>query len=98
MTLGRGDFGALNLALMLGALLLAAGLFIRYAGAPRRVAAVGADDVPPSGPDGGGWRPALVMTVMTATLVVGQRDLARALGLLPRRWGCDTSAGRRWRS
>ncbi len=76
MTLGRGDFGALNLALMLGAL-LAAGLFIRV---ERRAVS------PLLAPTmfrhpaltAGLAASALVMTVMTATLVVGPFYLARA--------------------
>lgn len=63
MTLGRGNFGALNLALMLGALL--AGLAAS----------------------------ALVMTVMTATLVVGPFYLSRALGLSAAQVGLVMSAG-----
>lgn len=91
MTLGRGDFGALNLALMLGAL-LAAGLFIRV---ERRAAS------PLLAPSmfrhpaltAGLAASALVMTVMTATLVVGPFYLSRALGLSAAQVGLMMSAG-----
>lgn len=91
MTLGRGDFGALNLALMLGAL-LAAGVFIRV---ERRAVS------PLLAPTmfrhpaltAGLAASALVMTVMTATLVVGPFYLARALGLSAAQVGLVMSAG-----
>ncbi|MGK8187399.1 MFS transporter [Serratia marcescens] len=91
MTLGRGDFGALNLGLMLGAL-LAAGLFIRV---ERRAAS------PLLAPSmfrhpaltAGLAASALVMTVMTATLVVGPFYLSRALGLSAAQVGLVMSAG-----
>ncbi|HFQ9380208.1 TPA: MFS transporter [Serratia marcescens subsp. marcescens ATCC 13880] len=91
MTLGRGDFGVLNLALMLGAL-LAAGLFIRV---ERRAVS------PLLAPTmfrhpaltAGLAASALVMTVMTATLVVGPFYLARALGLSAAQVGLVMSAG-----
>lgn len=91
MTLGRGDFGALNLALMLGAL-LAAGLFIRV---ERRAVS------PLLAPTmfrhpaltAGLAASALVMTVMTATLVVGPFYLSRALGLSAAQVGLVMSAG-----
>ncbi|MGI9710404.1 MFS transporter [Serratia marcescens] len=91
MTLGRGDFGALNLVLMLGAL-LAAGLFIRV---ERRAAS------PLLAPSmfrhpaltAGLAASALVMTVMTATLVVGPFYLSRALGLSAAQVGLVMSAG-----
>lgn len=91
MTLGRGDFGALNLALMLGAL-LAGALFIRV---ERRAAS------PLLAPSmfrhpaltAGLATSALVMTVMTATLVVGPFYLSRALGLSAAQVGLVMSAG-----
>lgn len=91
MTLGRGDFGALNLALMLGAL-LAAGVFIRV---ERRAVS------PLLAPTmfrhpaltAGLAASALVMTVMTATLVVGPFYLSRALGLSAAQVGLVMSAG-----
>ncbi|MHA0854992.1 MFS transporter, partial [Serratia nematodiphila] len=91
MTLGRGDFGALNLALMLGAL-LAGALFIRV---ERRAAS------PLLAPSmfrhpaltAGLASSALVMTVMTATLVVGPFYLSRALGLSAAQVGVVMSAG-----
>ncbi len=91
MTLGRGDFGALNLALMLGAL-LAGALFIRV---ERRAAS------PLLAPSmfrhpaltAGLASSALVMTVMTATLVVGPFYLSRALGLSAAQVGLVMSAG-----
>ncbi|WP_338909926.1 MFS transporter [Serratia marcescens] len=92
MTLGRGDFGALNLALMLGAL-LAAGLFIRV---ERRAAS--SPLLAPSmfrhpALTAGLAASALVMTVMTATLVVGPFYLSRALGLSAAQVGLVMSAG-----
>ncbi|CAI0770043.1 Spectinomycin tetracycline efflux pump [Serratia marcescens] len=91
MTLGRGDFGTLNLALMLGAL-LAGALFIRV---ERRAAS------PLLAPSmfrhpaltAGLAASALVMTVMTATLVVGPFYLSRALGLSAAQVGLVMSAG-----
>ncbi|HEI9813324.1 TPA: MFS transporter [Serratia marcescens] len=91
MTLGRGGFGALNLALMLGAL-LAGALFIRV---ERRAAS------PLLAPSmfrhpaltAGLAASALVMTVMTATLVVGPFYLSRALGLSAAQVGLVMSAG-----
>ncbi|HEJ8084586.1 TPA: MFS transporter [Serratia marcescens] len=91
MTLGRGDFGALNLVLMLGAL-LAGSLFIRV---ERRAAS------PLLAPSmfrhpaltAGLAASALVMTVMTATLVVGPFYLSRALGLSAAQVGLVMSAG-----
>ncbi|HFK4648737.1 TPA: MFS transporter [Serratia marcescens] len=91
MTLGRGNFGALNLALMLGAL-LAGALFI---GVERRAAS------PLLAPTmfrhpaltAGLAASALVMTVMTATLVVGPFYLSRALGLSAAQVGLVMSAG-----
>lgn len=91
MTLGRGDFGALNLVLMLGAL-LAGALFIRV---ERRAAS------PLLAPSmfrhpaltAGLAASALVMTVMTATLVVGPFYLSRALGLSAAQVGLVMSAG-----
>ncbi|MEG9603165.1 MFS transporter [Serratia nematodiphila] len=91
MTLGRGNFGALNLALMLGAL-LAGALFIRV---ERRAAS---PLLTPSmfrhpALTAGLAASALVMTVMTATLVVGPFYLARALGLSAAQVGLVMSAG-----
>ncbi|KMJ14542.1 MFS transporter [Serratia marcescens] len=91
MTLGRGDFGALNLVLMLGAL-LAGALFIRV---ERRAAS------PLLAPSmfrhpaltAGLAASTLVMTVMTATLVVGPFYLSRALGLSAAQVGLVMSAG-----
>ncbi len=91
MTLGRGNFGALNLALMLGAL-LAGALFI---GVERRAVS------PLLAPTlfrhpaltAGLAASALVMTVMTATLVVGPFYLSRALGLSAAQVGLVMSAG-----
>lgn len=86
MTLGRGNFGALNLALMLGAL---------FIGVERRAAS------PLLAPTmfrhpaltAGLAASALVMTVMTATLVVGPFYLSRALGLSAAQVGLVMSAG-----
>lgn len=91
MTLGRGDFGAINLALMLGAL-LAAALFIRAerrAASPLLATAMFRHPALTAGLAAG----ALVMTVMTATLVVGPFYLSRALGLSAAQVGLVMSAG-----
>ncbi|OKB68409.1 MFS transporter [Serratia marcescens] len=91
MTLGRGDFGVLNLALMLGAL-LAGGLFIRVerrAVSPLLAPAMFRHPILTAGLAAS----ALVMTVMTATLVVGPFYLSRALGLSAAQVGLVMSAG-----
>ncbi|MCP1104029.1 MFS transporter [Serratia nevei] len=91
MTLGRGDFGALNLALILGAL-LAGALFIRVerrATAPLLAPAMFRHPALTTGLTAS----ALVMTVMTATLVVGPFYLSRALGLSAVQVGLVMSAG-----
>ncbi|HEJ8016639.1 TPA: MFS transporter [Serratia marcescens] len=91
MTLGRGDFGALNLALMLGAL-LAGALFIRVErGAASPLLAPSMFRHPAL--TAGLAASALVMTVMTATLVVGPFYLSRALGLSAAQVGLVMSAG-----
>ncbi|RJK69214.1 MFS transporter [Serratia marcescens] len=87
MTLGRGNFGALNLALMLGAL-LAGALFI---GVERRAASPLL--APTMFRHPALTASALVMTVMTATLVVGPFYLSRALGLSAAQVGLVMSAG-----
>lgn len=91
MTVDRGRFGALNMALLLGAVVMAC-LFIRAEAAapsplieptmfgdPVLSAALGMS--------------ALVATVMMATLVVGPFYLSRALGLDPGWVGIVMSAG-----
>lgn len=91
MTLGRGNFGALNLALMLGAL-LAGALFIgveRRAASPLLAPAMFRHPALTAGLAAS----ALVMTVMTATLVVGPFYLSRALGLSAAQVGLVMSAG-----
>ncbi|HHK7958672.1 TPA: MFS transporter [Serratia marcescens] len=91
MTLGRGDFGALNLALMLGAL-LAGALFIRVErGAASPLLAPSMFRHPAL--TAGLAASALVMTVMTATLVVGPFYLSRALELSAAQVGLVMSAG-----
>lgn len=91
MTLGRGNFGALNLTLMLGAL-LAGALFIgveRRAASPLLAPAMFRHPALTAGLAAS----ALVMTVMTATLVVGPFYLSRALGLSAAQVGLVMSAG-----
>ncbi len=91
MTLGRGDFGVLNLVLMLGAL-LAGAMFIRTerrAAAPLLAPAMFRHPALTAGLVAS----ALVMTVMTATLVVGPFYLSRALGLSAAQVGLVMSAG-----
>jgi EmrB/QacA subfamily drug resistance transporter len=90
MTLGRGQFGALNLALLLAAI-FGAILFVRIearAASPLiRLASIGAAlraSLVTS---------ALVATVMMATLVVGPFYLAGALGLEPAAVGLVLSIG-----
>lgn len=90
MTLGRGNFGALNLALMLGAL-LAGAMFIgveRRAASPLLAPAMFRHPALTAGLAAS----ALVMTVMTATLVVGPFYLSRALGLSAAQVGLVMSA------
>lgn len=91
MTLGRGNFGALNLALMLGAL-LAGALFIGVecrAVSPLLAPTLFRHPALTAGLAAS----ALVMTVMTATLVVGPFYLSRALGLSAAQVGLVMSAG-----
>jgi EmrB/QacA subfamily drug resistance transporter len=91
MTLGRGDFGVLNLVLMLGAV-LAGAMFIRTerrAAAPLLAPAMFRHPALTAGLVAS----ALVMTVMTATLVVGPFYLSRALGLSAAQVGLVMSAG-----
>ncbi len=79
MTLGRGSFGLLNIAL-LAAAVLGAGLFVlaqARAASPLIRLAVFRD----AGLSAGLATSALVATVMMATLVVGPFYLSRALGL-----------------
>jgi EmrB/QacA subfamily drug resistance transporter len=79
MTMGRGHFGALNLGLLLAAV-IGAGLFIRaerMAATPLIRMAMLRDPVL----RGGLGTSALVSTVVKATLVVGPFYLTRALGL-----------------
>lgn len=91
MTMGRGRFGALNVAL-LSAAILGVGLFVfveRRAASPLiRLATFG--DLAPSA---GLVMSLLVATVMMATLVVGPFYLARALGLDMARVGLAVSVG-----
>ncbi|MCF6112237.1 MFS transporter [Mesorhizobium muleiense] len=79
MTIGRGSFGPLNLALLVAAV-LAAGFFVlveaRVASPLIRLAAFGNTTLSASLA-----MSALVATVMMATLVVGPFYLSRALGL-----------------
>jgi MFS family permease len=91
MTLGRGSFGSLNLALLLAAA-IGAGMFVlaeRKAASPLirlatlRDPALGASLA----------TSALVATVMMATLVVGPFYLSRALGLEAATVGIALSAG-----
>lgn len=79
MTIGRGHFGALNLALLLAAI-IGVGLFVRVeakAKSPLIRLAMFRDPVLSASLATN----ALVMTVMMATLVVGPFYLARGLGL-----------------
>ncbi|HEX2114468.1 MAG TPA: MFS transporter, partial [Alphaproteobacteria bacterium] len=79
MTVGRGNFGPLNIALLLGAV-LGIGAFVlaeARAAAPLIRLAMFRDPVLSAGLA----MSALVMTVMMATLVVGPFYLSRALGL-----------------
>ncbi|WP_059006055.1 MFS transporter [Streptomyces specialis] len=91
MTVGRGDPGPLNAALLLAAA-LGAGLFVRTearAASPLIRLAVFRD----RGLGAGLAMSALVMTVMMATLVVGPFHLSRALGLDAAMTGLALSAG-----
>jgi len=79
MTIGRGRFGALNIALLLAAV-IGAGLFVRAearAASPLIALATFRDGVLSAGLA----TSALVSTVMMATLVVGPFYLSGALGL-----------------
>jgi EmrB/QacA subfamily drug resistance transporter len=79
MTMGRGNFGALNIALLLAAF-VGAGIFLRVearAASPLIRLAMFRDAVLSAGLA----TSALVSTVMMATLVVGPFYLSRALGL-----------------
>ncbi|MFJ3923194.1 MFS transporter [Streptomyces sp. NPDC090022] len=91
MTLGRGGFGALNVAL-LAAAALGAGVFVRVEG---RVAAplVRPSTVREPALAAGLVMSALVSTVMMATLVVGPFRLSRALGLQEALVGLVLTAG-----
>jgi EmrB/QacA subfamily drug resistance transporter len=91
MTIGRGRFGPLNLALLSGAV-LGAGLFVAAearAASPLIQLAMLRDRVLGTGLAAS----ALVSTVMMATLVVGPFYLARGLGLGPALVGMVMSAG-----
>jgi len=103
LTIGRGSFGALNIALLFGCG-PRRGLFCVPKRAPR-VALDPIGDVPRSRAEREPRMSALVSTVLMATLVVGPFYLAGALGL-DRRWsvrlvgrsacgGADRRAGRR---
>ena len=91
MTLGRGSFGALNLALLLVAA-LGGGLFVR---AERRAASPLVRPALFREPVlGAGFAmSAMVTTVVMATLVVGPFHLSGALGLDAARVGLVMSAG-----
>jgi len=91
MTLGRGSFGALNLALLLVAA-LGGGLFVR---AERRAASPLVRPALFREPllGAGFAMSALVTTVVMATLVVGPFHLSGALGLDAARVGLVMSAG-----
>jgi len=91
MTLGRGQFGPLNLALLLAAA-LGAGLFVLGQGratAPLIPLAMFRDAALTASLA----MSALVSTVMMATLVVGPFYLSRALGLAPVSVGLVLSVG-----
>jgi EmrB/QacA subfamily drug resistance transporter len=91
MTIGRGDFGTLNIALLLAAA-LGVGLFVRVeakAASPLISLAMFRD--PPL--RAGLATSALVSTVVMTTLVVGPFYLARALGLDPAGVGFVMSIG-----
>jgi EmrB/QacA subfamily drug resistance transporter len=91
MTIGRGDFGLLNVALLVAAV-AGASLFLRTeatAAPPLIRLAMFRDPVL----SGGLAMSALVSTVMMATLVVGPFYLSRALGLGPAAVGIAMSVG-----
>src|SRR5262249_28883065 len=91
MTLGRGQFGALNMALLLAAV-FGAGLFARVearAASPLIRLAMFRDP----GLSAGLAMSALVSTVVMATLVVGPFYLTGALGLDAARVGLVVSVG-----
>jgi EmrB/QacA subfamily drug resistance transporter len=91
MTLGRGRFGAVNIALLLGAV-VGAGLFVRAearAASPLIALATFRDGALSAGLA----TSALVSTVMMATLVVGPFYLSAALGLDAAVVGLVLSAG-----
>lgn len=91
MTLGRGQFGLLNVALLLAALVGTA-LFLKVektAASPLVDLAMLRDPVFGTGLA----TSALVSTVMMATLVVGPFYLSRALGLAPASVGLALSTG-----
>ncbi|MGY0231761.1 MFS transporter [Longispora urticae] len=91
VTLGRGGFGALNLAL-LAAAVLGAGLFLRAeARAPSPLIRLAMFRDPVLG--AGLATSALVSTVLMATLVVGPFYLSRALGLREALVGLVLSVG-----
>ncbi len=91
MTLGRGSFGALNLALLLGAI-VGVGVFLRveaHAALPLLHLATFRDPALRASLA----TSALVSTVLMATLVVGPFHLTRALGLPPAAVGLALSVG-----
>lgn len=91
MTTGRGDFGVLNMALLLAAA-IGAGLFIWV---EKKVVSplIRLDLFRDRGLGVGLATAMLVMTVMMATLVVGPFYLGRGLGLDPAAVGLAMSAG-----
>ncbi|MDZ5646364.1 MFS transporter [Nitrospirillum sp. BR 11828] len=91
MTLGRGQWGSLNLALLAGAV-VGAGLFVMVeARVPSPLVRLRLLRDPVVGP--GLVGSAAVATVMATTFVVGPFYLARALGLSPAGVGLVMSAG-----
>jgi EmrB/QacA subfamily drug resistance transporter len=91
MTIGRGSFGVLNMALLLGAV-LGAGLFV-LAEARAASPLVGLTMFRDHALSASLAMSALVSTVMMATLVVGPFYLSRALGLRVALVGLVLSAG-----
>lgn len=91
MTLGRGDFGVVNLALLLGAA-LGMGLFVRW---QKRTALplIQLALFSQPGLSVGLAMSALVMTIMMTTLVVGPFYLTHGLGLAVGQAGLAMSAG-----
>lgn len=91
MTLGRGDFGVVNLALLLGAA-LGMGLFVRW---QKRTALplIQLTLFSQPGLSVGLAMSALVMTIMMTTLVVGPFYLTHGLGLAVGQAGLAMSAG-----